>query len=67
LSFNVTYGSLAAALILLVWLWLTNVALLFGAEANAEVGRMQEVAEGARSPTRSTPTGALIRALGGGP
>jgi membrane protein len=38
-SFNVTYGSFAAAIILLVWLWLTNVALLFGAEINAAVGR----------------------------
>jgi membrane protein len=38
-SFNVTYGSFAAAIILLVWLWLTNVALLFGAEVNAEIGR----------------------------
>jgi hypothetical protein len=67
LSFNASYDSLAAALILLVWLWLTNVALLFAAEANAEIGRTQEVAERARSPTRSTPTGTLIRALGGGP
>jgi membrane protein len=38
-SFNVTYGSFAAAIILLVWLWLTNVALLFGAEINAEIER----------------------------
>ena len=38
-SFNVTYGSFAAAIILLVWLWLTNVALLFGAEVNAEIER----------------------------
>jgi len=37
-SFNVTYGSFAAAIILLVWLWLTNAALLFGAEVNAEIG-----------------------------
>lgn len=36
-SFNVTYGSFAAAIILLVWLWLTNVALLLGAELNAEL------------------------------
>jgi membrane protein len=34
-SLNVTYGSFAAAIILLFWLWLTNVALLFGAEVNA--------------------------------
>jgi membrane protein len=36
-SFNVTYGSFAAAIILLVWLWLTNVALLLGAELNAQL------------------------------
>ncbi len=44
-SFNVTYGSFAAAIILLVWLWLTNIALLFGAEINAEIARAQEVAK----------------------
>jgi membrane protein len=38
-SFNVTYGSFAAAIVLLVWLWLTNVALLLGAEVNAELWR----------------------------
>jgi membrane protein len=36
-SFNVTYGSFAAAIILLVWLWLTNVALMLGAEVSAAV------------------------------
>ena len=45
-SFNVTYGSFAAAIILLFWLWLTNVALLFGAEVNAEIEREKELAEG---------------------
>ncbi len=45
-SFNVTYGSFAAAIILLVWLWLTNVALLFGAEVNAEIGRAKQSSEG---------------------
>jgi membrane protein len=45
-SINVTYGSFAAAIILLFWLWLTNVALLFGAEVNAEIEREKEVAEG---------------------
>jgi membrane protein len=46
-SFNVTYGSFAAAIILLVWLWLTSVALLFGAEVNAGIERAKE---GARHP-----------------
>jgi membrane protein len=49
-SFNVTYGSFAAAIILLVWLWLTNVALLFGAEVNAEIERAKEIAEGVPAP-----------------
>lgn len=45
-SFNVTYGSFAAAIILLVWLWFTNLALLFGAEINAEIERAREIADG---------------------
>jgi membrane protein len=36
-SYSATYGAFAAAVILLVWLWLTNVALLFGAELNAAI------------------------------
>ena len=53
-SFNVTYGTFAAAIILLVWLWLTNVALLFGGEVNAEIERAKQSAEGAaRSETLS--------------
>lgn len=44
-NLNVTYGSFAAAIILLVWLWLTNVALLFGAEVNAEIRRVAQASE----------------------
>jgi membrane protein len=36
-NFNATYGSFAAAVVLIVWLWLTNVALFLGAEVNAEL------------------------------
>jgi membrane protein len=36
-SYEATYGAFAAAVILLVWLWLTNVVLLFGAELNAAI------------------------------
>lgn len=43
-SFNVTYGTFAAAIILLVWLWLTNVALFFGAEVNAGIERAKQIA-----------------------
>ena len=35
-SYNKTYGSVAGVIVALVWLWLTNVALLFGAEIDAE-------------------------------
>ena len=36
-SYSATYGAFAAVVILLIWLWLTNVMLLFGAELNAVV------------------------------
>ena len=44
------YGSFGAAIILIGWLWLTNVALLFGAELNAELEREKELAEGVPAP-----------------
>ncbi len=40
------YGAFAGAILLVAWLWLTNVALLFGAELNAEIEREQQLAEG---------------------
>lgn len=40
------YGTFAAAIVLVGWLWLTNVALLLGAELNAEIEREKELAEG---------------------
>ena len=43
---NATYGSFATAIVLVFWLWLTNVALLFGAEINAEIEREKELGEG---------------------
>ena len=45
-SYNRTYGSLGAAVTFLIWLWLTNIALLFGAELNAELERERELAAG---------------------
>jgi membrane protein len=45
-SYNKTYGSLGAIIIFLVWLWLTNVAILFGAELNAEIERGREIEKG---------------------
>jgi membrane protein len=40
------YGAFAGAIVLVAWLWLTNVALLFGAELNAEIERAKELREG---------------------
>jgi membrane protein len=45
-SYNKTYGSLGAIIIFLVWLWLTNVAILFGAELNAEIERGRQIEAG---------------------
>jgi membrane protein len=44
------YGAFAGAIVLVAWLWLTNVALLFGAELNAEIEREQELGEGVPRP-----------------
>ena len=40
------YGTFTAAIVLVGWLWLTNVALLFGAELNAEIEREKQLSEG---------------------
>lgn len=40
------YGAFAGAIVLVGWIWLTNVALLFGGELNAEIEREREVAAG---------------------
>jgi membrane protein len=40
------YGTFTAAIVLVGWLWLTNVALLFGAELNAEIEREKQIGEG---------------------
>jgi membrane protein len=45
-SYNKTYGTLAGVVVLLVWVWLTNIALLFGAEFDAELERSRELEAG---------------------
>jgi membrane protein len=40
------YGGFTGAIVLVGWLWLTNAALLFGAELNAEIERQHELEEG---------------------
>jgi len=46
-NYNKTYGSLAAVIVFLVWLWITNVAILLGAELNAEIERERQIKAGA--------------------
>jgi membrane protein len=45
-SYNKAWGSLAAVIVMLTWLWLTGCALLFGAEINAEAERSRELRQG---------------------
>jgi membrane protein len=45
-SYNATYGALAGVVVFLVWLWITNVAILLGAELNAELERQREKESG---------------------
>ncbi len=60
-SYNKTYGALASVVVFLVWLWLTNVVILLGAELNAEIERGRQIAAGQPAaqepylPLRDTP------------
>jgi membrane protein len=45
-SYNKTYGSLAAAIIFLVWLWISNLAFLLGAEFDSEIQRGRAIRAG---------------------
>jgi membrane protein len=45
-SYNKAWGSLAAVIVTLTWLWLSALALLFGAEVNAEAERSRELRRG---------------------
>ncbi|MYR08556.1 YihY family inner membrane protein [Gordonia sp. SID5947] len=59
-SYNKTYGALAGVIVFLLWLWLTNLALLFGAEIDAELERGRQLQAGLpaeetlQSPPRDT-------------
>jgi membrane protein len=44
--YNKIYGSLASVIIFLIWMWISNVAILLGAEFNAELERSRAVAGG---------------------
>lgn len=45
-SYNKTYGALGGVIVFLVWLWLSNLVLLLGAEINAELERARGIEQG---------------------
>jgi membrane protein len=45
--YNKVYGSIAGMIIFLIWLWITNIAILLGAEFNAELERGRAISAGA--------------------
>ncbi|CAL9606216.1 YihY/virulence factor BrkB family protein [Streptomyces sp. enrichment culture] len=45
-SYDKTYGSLAAVIVFLVWLWISNIAILLGLEFNAELERERAIEAG---------------------
>jgi membrane protein len=45
-SYNKTYGTLGGLVVLLIWVWITNLAILFGHQLNAERERSLEIKEG---------------------
>jgi membrane protein len=51
-SYNKTYGALGGVIAFLVWLWICNIAVLLGAELNAEIERGREIEAGV--PERDT-------------
>ena len=45
-KYDKTYGSLGAVVVFLLWLWISNIAVLFGAELDAELERERELRKG---------------------
>ncbi len=54
-SYASTYGSLAGGIVLLLWLWLTNLAIVFGAQFAAELERTARAAEQSTPPEEFAP------------
>jgi len=51
-SYNKTYGALGGVIVFLVWLWISNIVILLGAEFNAELERSRAIEGGMRPEDR---------------
>jgi len=51
-SYNKTYGALSGVVVFLLWLWITNIAILLGAEFNAEMERAKRIQAGVAGANR---------------
>jgi membrane protein len=54
-SYNKTYGTMAGVIVFLVWLWISNVTILLGAEFNAELERGRQIQKGNISDEKQEP------------
>ena len=50
-SYNKTWGTLSAVIVTLTWLWLSAIAILYGAEVNAELERRRVLGDGEPAPS----------------
>jgi membrane protein len=50
-SYNKTWGTLSAVIVTLTWLWLSAIAILYGAEVNAELERRRVLRDGDPTPS----------------
>ena len=51
-SYNKTYGTFAGIIVFLVWVWISNIAILLGAEFDAEIQRGRAIETGLRPPDK---------------
>jgi membrane protein len=51
-SYNKTYGTFAGIIVFLVWVWISNIAILLGAEFDAEIERGRAIEAGLRPPDK---------------